>query len=210
MKKQFVCLNIAVVGTGSVVEGYILRYAGVGHEIFAAWKEDCGISVNMGLLALPNVHFCSIEQAAMVADIIVIACAPKDVREIAYWMGDVRGKIIIDATANMRTEDDKQLKTVCAIKAITASGHIVKVFNTRGYEQLLMPIFKDEHVRLVLVGDKKTKEVAKLFTIELGVNRFFDMGGEEAIPLFNEMTRGWWQLKQATLPIKYRQSKLTP
>ena len=190
--RTFASMKIALIGTGEVAEAYALRYAQAGHEVLMAWKEEANTSISPALAEMECISFCSIEDAAAAADLIVIASSPIHVREVAYWMGDVRRKVIIDATSNINAHIDEQVKTVCAIKAITGSQHIVKVFSTRGYEQMLKPMFQHENVQLILVGDsKKAKEVVKILTIDLGVNLFFDMGGNEAIPLFNAMTSAW-------------------
>ena len=160
-------------------------------------KDGDSAGISSELSDYVNLHVCSIEEAAASADLIIIATSPIHVREVAYWLGDVRRKVIIDATANIFAASEEQVRTVCAIKAITGAPHIVKVFSTRGYEQLLKPLFGHDQVQLVLVGDsKKAKEIVKILTINLGVDLFFDMGSSDAIPLFNEMTRGWRMLAQ--------------
>ena len=192
--RTFASINIALIGTGAVAEAYARRYAGAGHVVLMAWKDgEQGVSPE--LAALENIHVCSIEEAALLADMIIIATSPVHVREVAYWLGDVRKKVIIDATANMHVENDGLVTTICAISAITGSPHVVKVFSTRGYEQLLKPLFGHENVQLIMVGDSvKAKEVVKILTIELGVHLFFDMGGNDVRPLFNEMTSAWRKL----------------
>jgi predicted dinucleotide-binding enzyme len=92
----------------------------------------------------------------------------------------------------VHTENDETLKTNCAIKAITGSMHIVKAFNTEGYEQLLKPFFKTGKTQLILVGEsKKAKEITKILASELGINYWYDFGTNENLPLFVEMTRCW-------------------
>jgi 8-hydroxy-5-deazaflavin:NADPH oxidoreductase len=193
--KTFVSMNIAVIGTGTHAETYAARYAVAGHEVFLAWKQDVNARVSRGLKAVDNINVCDIESAAHAADIIVITAAAKDVREVAYWLGDVRGKVIIDASASLLTGFDEQVNTSGAIRAITGSSNIVKVFNTRGYEQLLKPLFGSDATRLILAGDsKKAKEVTKIIYLDAGVNKFVDMGDNDSIPLFDEMTRCWRNL----------------
>ncbi len=193
--KKFVSMNIAVIGTGKIVAAYAIRYALAGHDVFIALKGGDATVVNKILAPYDNIVACSIEDAAAVADLVVIASSPKDVREIAYWLGDVRGKVIIDATANLHTTIDEQVNTAGAIKAITGSQHIVKVFSTRGYERLLKPLFRHERVQLVLAGDsKKAKEIVKILTTDLGVNDFVDLGSDETMPLFDELTKCWRNL----------------
>jgi predicted dinucleotide-binding enzyme len=196
--RTFVSMKVALIGTGEIAERFALQYAAAGHEVLMAWKTgDKGI--NPRLAMLENITVCSIEEAAQNADMIIVATSPADVREVAYWLGDVRGKVIIDATANIPVSQDEQVNTFWAIKAITGSLHIVKVFSTRGYEQLLKPLFKHDRIQLILAGDsRKAKEIVKILTIDLGTNKFFDMGGSEVMPLFNELTAGWRRLAQTS------------
>ena len=195
--KKFVSMNIAVIGTGKIAATYGIRYARAGHDVFIALKggNNTNTELIQSLVLYDNIVVCSIEDAAAVADIIVIASAPGDVREIAYWLGDVRGKVILDATANIHAATDEQVNTYGVIKAITGSQHVVKVFSTRGYEQLLKPLFQKDKIQLILAGDsKKAKEITKILTIDLGVKDFVDLGAEDTIPLFDELTKCWRNL----------------
>jgi hypothetical protein len=195
--RTFVSMKIALIGTGSFAESYARRFLHAGHIVFIAWLESDATGISQELTEYDNLHICTIEEAALVGDLIIIATAPKDVREVAYWLGDVRRKVIIDATSNIHTGIDGKVRTVCAIKSITGAAHIVKVFSTKGYEKLLKPLFGQEHVQLIMVGEsKKAKEITKILSINLGVERFFDMGGSDAIPLFNEMTSVWRKLAE--------------
>jgi hypothetical protein len=193
--KTFVSMNIAIIGVGETAENYAVNFACAGHRVFIGMKDEDKTAKHSSLRALDNVCFCSIEMAADVADMIIIATAPKDVREVAYWLGDVRRKVIIDASANVDAPEEDFVKTCTGIQAITGSPHVIKVFNTKGYEQLLKPIFREHKVELIMVGDsKKAKEVTKIMTVEMGINYCYDFGGNEAIPLFNGMTRCWRNL----------------
>jgi len=193
--RTFVSMKVGLIGTGDVAESYAKRFLRAGHIVLMAWKDGDTTGISPELADYSNLHVCSIEEAAAAADLIVIATSPIHVREVAYWLGDVRRKVIIDATSNIHTGNEDQVKTLCAIKAITAASHIVKVFSTRGYEELLKPLFGHSQVQLVMVGEsKKAKEILKILAINLGVEVFFDMGDSNAIPLFNEMTSGWRKL----------------
>lgn len=196
--KVLASMNIAVIGAGEVGTHYASEFIVNGHNVFMATNDGDHGHVSVGLAARENFTFCSIEAAADVADMVVIATAPRNVREVAYWLGDVRRKVIIDATCNVHAPEEELVKTVCAIKAITGAQHIVKAFNTKGYEHLLAPLFNNLPVDMLLVGDsKKAKEVTKIMSTEIGLNHFYDFGGDEHIPLFNEMTKCWRKLYQA-------------
>lgn len=193
--KTFVSMNIAIIGIGETMESVATRYALAGHEIFVAWKNDAALQLGSFLKHLENVNICSIEEAAYAADVIIIAAEPKDVREIAYWLDDVRGKVIIDASANFATAKLEGLNTVSAIKAITGSPYVVKVFSTRGYQELLKPLFAKDDVHLIIAGDNlKAKEATKILAKDLEIASFIDFGGIDSIPLFDAMTATWRDL----------------
>ena len=201
--KKFVSLNVAVIGDGRVASMHTAALLLAGHEVFLAGKE---VAESLWQYA-DNVHICSIEDAAAVADFIIIATQPKDVREVAYWLGDVRRKVIIDVTANVHTDDPEYINTVGAIAAITGSLHITKVFNTIDYQQLLKPLFGKDKIQLLLVGDsRKAKEITKIIARELGVTHFYDFGDNSTLPLFDEMTRCWRNMVEPA-PALVRQLK---
>lgn len=190
--KTLVSMTIAVIGSGETAEYYTAGFAFAGHKVLLAGKDGAINNIHQSVLQLTNVTECSIEDAASGADLIIIATAPKDVREVSYWLGDVRNKVIIDVTSNVHAPEEELVKTVCGIKAITGSQHIVKAFNTAGYDDILAPLFKRGKTDLMLVGEsRKAKEIAKILATELGLESFYDFGGTEAIELFNEMTRCW-------------------
>ena len=190
--KQFVSMNIAVIGSGETAGDYAGGFAFAGHQVFMATREGDNAVIDPLLENLSNITICSIGDAAAVADLIVIATAPKDVREVAYWLGDIRKKVIIDATANVHASDDELVNTVTGIQAITGSPHVVKVFTSRGYEQVLKPLFRRGVIDVMMAGDsKKAKEVTKIMALEMGMESFYDFGGNDALPLFNAMTKCW-------------------
>ena len=200
-------MNIAIIGMSDVARTYALGFVNAGHEVFLAWKLGDEGCVDPILQIMDQVHFCSIEQASAIADLVIIATARNDVREVSYWLGDVRGKVIIDASSNVVTDANSQVSTVCAIKAITGSQHIVKVFHTKGYEQLLKPLFGSEQTRLILAGDsRKAKEITKILAKELEIIHCSDFGGNDAIPLFNSMTACWRGLVTNNNIVKTRRS----
>lgn len=193
--RTFVSMNIAVIGSGEIAEKYAARFAVAGHEVFMAWKNGTNARINPALSSLEHINFCTIEEASDIADLVIIAASPRDVREVSYWLGDVRRKVIIDATSNVPAAADEHVKTVCAIKAITGSPHIVKVFHTDGYERMLKPLFGGAKIGMLLAGEsKKAKEITKILALELGIRNCHDFGGGESMPLFDEMTRCWRNL----------------
>ena len=195
---MFVSMNIAIIGTGHSGDDYAISFAMTGHEVFMAWKEGDNASKSSNALLLDNVHACSIEEAADIADLIIVTSTPKDVREVAYWLGDARHKVIIDATANLFVPEKEAMTTTYALQSITGSAHVIKIFSTRGYEQILRPLFKGDKVELLLAGEsKKAKEVMKILAPDMGFITYYDLGGSDTIPLFDELAKCWRNLASA-------------
>ena len=194
--KRLVSMDIAIIGNTDIAAFYASKFAQQGHNIYMACCEKNNVIIRN--IPDPNtrISYTSTSDAASNADFIIIATEPIEVREASYWLGDVRKKVIIDVTANVFAQDIDQVKTVCAIKAITGSPHVIKVFHTGGYESILQPLFNGSKVDLLLLSDsKKAKEISKIMAIEIGLKYFYDFGGSDNIPLFNEITKCWRKLK---------------
>ncbi len=199
--KKLVSMNIAIIGNTNAAVMYAIEFANAGHEIFMACCEKNNVKYTNIPEVVEGITFCSISEAAEIADLIIIATQPKDVREAAYWLGDVRRKVIIDVTANVYAPEEELVKTVCAIKSITGSPHVIKVFHTKGYEAILKPLFGGANVEMLLLSDSnKAKEITKIMAVELGISLFYDFGNSENIALFNEITKCWRRLKLEQSP----------
>ena len=194
--KRLVSMDIAIIGNTDIAAFYASKFAQQGHNIYMACCEKNNVIIRN--IPDPNnrISYTSISDAANNADFIIIATVPIEVREAAYWLGDVRKKVIIEVTANVFAQDINQVKTVCAIKAIPGSPHVIKIFYTGGYENILKPLFNGSKVDILLLSDsKKAKEITKIMAIEIGMKYFYDFGGSDNIPLFNEITKCWRKLK---------------
>jgi predicted dinucleotide-binding enzyme len=193
--KKLASMNIAIIGNTDIAVRYAKAFAASDHEVFMATSS--GEIADPGVPDAEGINACTITQAAAIADLIIIATEPKDVREAAYWLEDVRRKVIIDVTSNVMVPEHEKVSTTCAITTITGSAHVVKMFNTAGYTQLLEPLFGNQTPELLILSDSlKGKELAKIMAIEIGLTKFHDFGGTQNIPLFAEMTTAWRALKQ--------------
>ncbi len=186
--RSFVSLSIAIIGNSRLGEALTTAFTACGHIVYRAGT----LSEKTGILTesdeCEGVHYCSIEDAAASADFIMIATSAQDVREVAYWLGDVRRKVIIDLTVNVSESAKDAVNTVGAIKAITGSEHIVKVLSLYKHEEKFTPLFGGQKVQGVLIGDSlKAKEIMKIISRELNVTEFYDFGGSENMGLFDQL-----------------------
>ncbi len=203
--RSYVSLNIAIIGNSRLSHVLATAYTQAGHAVYlaapeSAVKADFGFLVNHERL----LH-CSIEDAAASADFIIICTRANDVREVAYWLGDVRRKVIVDLTANEPDGLKDNMNTVGAIKAITGAEHIVKALSLYAHEHLFAPLFGGQKVQVVLAGDsRKAKEIMKIISRELGIDHFHDFGGGDTLPLFDELCK----CCRSMMKINYEQSKV--
>lgn len=202
--RSFVSLNIAIIGNNRLSHALAAAYTEAGHTIYMA--APSGHVAGDWQLSADRLYYCSIEDAAASADFIIICTRASDVREVAYWLGDVRRKVLIDLTANVAEGIRDNMNTVGAIKAITGSEHIVKVLSLYGHEALFAPLFGGQHVQAVLVGDSlKAKEIMKIISRELGIEYFYDFGGTDTLPLFDELCK----CCRSIMKINYQQRRIT-
>lgn len=189
--KTLVCMNIAIIGEGRNTEALAKRFALVGHEVYIGLKNmNTYISPEL-LGAFENIFLVSVEDAAREADVIVITTPASEVREISYMLNDVRRKTIIDLSSLNFTRS-AYVNTHNVLKAITHCQNLVKCYNSTGYEDLVNPDIQNEAVDIFIAGDsKKSKELVKLLSRDLGFVGCCDFGGSETVTMLDEMSQCW-------------------
>lgn len=177
--KTFVSLNIAIIGSDKTIIPVADELENAGHELFIGYEDD---------LADPTI----IENAAEEADVIILATDTANIRGIAYWLGDVRKKVIIDATNFMASPSSDDTNTLNAIKAITGSANVAKMYSCAGYRHVLDMFIKKMEIDMFVAGDSaKAKEVVKILASDMGFRYCHDFGNSNTIPLLEEMVRCW-------------------
>lgn len=183
--KTFASINIAVIGDGKVGEVLAKGLAIADHNIFIGIKEEYTSIHEDFFTEFDNVALTSIDYAAAVADIIIIATPANQVREAAYLLDDVRHKVIVDMSG-FNSKDDMSLHTANAIHAITYSPNVVKCYGENGYMSLRNLFRVKSRDEIYVAGDsKKSKEIVKLLMRDIGFNKVVDLGGNENIALLD-------------------------
>lgn len=205
--KTFVSMNIAIVGKGKYCEALAAGLAKAGHNVFIATRSEYDEVSDELLARYSRICPASVEYAGAIADVIILATPADEVREMAYFLEDVRQKVIIDLTGLNLTRYSNYINTHAAIKAITGSQHVVKCYNKTGYENLIVSE-ADNAADMIIVGDsKKAKALTKLLAKDLRFNSCHDFGGDDLIPALDQMANDWQNLSfSAKVPgsIAYR------
>lgn len=186
--RNFVCLNIAIIGNGPRVALFAEQLAREGHTVFIGLNEDEDDDVLVDS-ELDNIFFENIEDASAQADVIYMAVPADRIREVAYMMGDVRDKVIIDASANIDPKPEHYVATLKAAIAITGAEDMVKSY-------FLAPEFDAREAGDIFFAgnSKKAKSVAMLLANSLGFKNTYDFGDIDTVPLLEDMARCWYNL----------------
>lgn len=186
--KAFASINIAVIGNGKMASLLAQGLSLAGHEVLIGIREDQSIQLDFVAAEFSNISVTTMEDAAVQADLIIMATNPSEVREAAYLLNDVRKKVIIDVAYMNYSDQERYLNTLSAITSITGSQLVVKCFNAAGFELLPKVVRKDNAINMFVAGDnKKAKEIARLVARDLGYADCHDFGGSDSAPLLDEM-----------------------
>lgn len=187
-------MNIAIIGSGNVGGALAQQWIKAGHNVligaqFPLSEKNISLATKIG-----EDRFAVIENAVKQCEVILIATPPTAIFEVIEQLGDVSGKVIIDATnAVMKTPEP--YKTVYQALADKTNAEIVKCFNTTGFENMLNPIYKSEAIDMFMAGDsEKAKEVVKKLALDCGFGSCIDFGKSEKVELLEKFALSWINL----------------
>lgn len=161
-------MKIAIIGTGNVGSALGKLWAGHGHDVFFGMRDPSKGPPERGA------KHGTLAQAADFADVIVLATPWDATGQAIAALGNVAGKIVVDATNPLKPDlsglsvggNDSAGESV----ARWARGaRVVKCFNTVGAQGYATPAFRDQIASMFLCGnDVDAKDVVKKLGEDLG------------------------------------------
>lgn len=152
--------TIAVIGTGNVGAALGPEFADLGHVvIYGSRNPDSEKVVALVARTGPGARATEPRDAASGADIVVLAVPGMLVKEVVTDLGDLAGKILVDATNPLERRDDGKLdigidgSNAEIIQAAAPGADVVKAFNTLGWRTMIDPASTGGPVSIPLVGD---------------------------------------------------------
>lgn len=128
------------------------------------------------------------------SEVVLIATPPTAILDILEQMGNVSGKVIIDAT-NSVMKSPEPYKTVYHCLADKTPAEIVKCFNSTGFENMRNPIYNGEAIDMFMAGDsEKAKSVATVLSTEAGFGSCIDFGKSDKVELLEKFALSWINL----------------
>jgi len=186
-------MNIAIIGTGNVGGALATRWAAAGHTIFLG-VQDTQQFKGKELLQNPKTSVHGIGEAVAQSEVVLIATPPHVIADIVAVMGDLHGKVIIDATNSVRTTPENY-PTVYHFLCDRTQAFVVKCFNTTGFENMLDPVYDGKGIDMFMAGDnEKAKEVAKQLAFDCGFEHCYDFGKGDKVQLLEQFALSWINL----------------
>jgi 8-hydroxy-5-deazaflavin:NADPH oxidoreductase len=186
-------MNIAIIGTGNVGGALATNWSKKGHSINLG-VQDVNNFKGQYLLENAKTNVYSISEAVTQSDVMLIATPPTAIFDILELMGDISGKIVIDAT-NVVMKSPEPYKTVYHALADKTNADIVKCFNSTGFENMLNPNYNGEAIDMFMAGDsEKAKAVALQLSIDAGFGSCMDFGKSDKVELLEKFALSWINL----------------
>jgi predicted dinucleotide-binding enzyme len=187
-------MKIAIIGSGNVGGALAQGWARAGHEItFGVRNQDEFKGNRLG--EIKNISAAPIPEAVKKSDVVVVAAVPQATKSIAESMGDLSGKMLVDAMNSVRAKPEPFSNTTEAFMKLTNCRDIVKCFNTTGAENMGNPLYKGVGLDMFYAGDsEKAKKVAEQLAKDLGFESVYNFGGSDKFNLLEQFALGWINL----------------
>lgn len=166
-------MHIAIIGAGRVGATLGRRWVGAGHQVsFGVRTPDDPRHAELSVLA--GIDVTGIAAATVAADVVVLATPYGAVEDALDAAGDLRGKVVVDAT-NPIAEGMAGLllgTTTSGAEQVAAhvpGAHVVKAFNTTGAGNMADPGYPGGAIVMPVAGDDdEAKAVVMGLASDLG------------------------------------------
>ena len=186
-------MKIAIIGHGNVGGALAKNWAKAGHQIIIGARNVNDDKVQQ-LAKLENFSATDIENAAQESDVILVATPAHIAVDLAKQLGQLPGKVIIDATNAVRQKPEPYKTAFHALQDITGA-ELAKCFNTTGFENMKNPVYQGEGIDLFVAGSSaKAKEVSMQLAKDAGFGSCYDFGGDDRVELLEQFALAWINL----------------
>lgn len=189
-------MKITIIGSGNVGTALASGLVRAGHSVqFGVRDITSAKSITAGTRAA-GVPLLPVDQACRDAEVIIVTTPPEAVPAMVSQLGNVSGKVIMDATNSVRTRPEPYATAYHALKALLKTESVVKCFNTTGFENMQNPVYPGfGGIDMFCAGnDKPSKEMARRLALDIGFGACWDFGGDDKVELLEEFALSWINL----------------
>lgn len=189
-------MNMAIIGSGNVGSALASGLHKAGHTVSFGVRNPASAKSEKAATLVTGVAFSTVREACAGADVIILTTPPEAVLALAPELGDVRKKVLIDATNSIRTRPEPYATAFHALKAITHSERVVKCFNSTGFENMANPVYPGfGGIDMFCAGnDAESKKVAQQLAADIGFGACWDFGGDDKVELLEKFALSWINL----------------
>lgn len=188
-------MKIAIIGAGNVGGALAAGWAKAGHEVILGVRNLDDSEIKALVAANKNMSAKSVSEAAKEAEVILVSVPVAAIKDVAKLLGEVKNKIIIDATNSVFQKPEPYAHGVEAFKALTKCEDVVKCFNSTGFENMANPKYGDTGIDMFVAGSsQKGKTIAQQLAKDLGFAECYDFGGDDKIALLEQFALAWINL----------------
>jgi predicted dinucleotide-binding enzyme len=162
-------MKITIIGAGNVGGALALGWAKAGHQVILGVRNLDDSEIKALVAANKNISAKSVTDAAKEAEVILVSVPVAAIKDVAKALGEVKSKIIIDATNSVFQKPEPYAHGVEAFKALTKCEDVVKCFNSTGFENMANPQYGGEAATMFFAGDHAgAKRIAAQLARDLG------------------------------------------
>jgi NADPH-dependent F420 reductase len=172
-------MHIAVLGAGNVGGTLGRRWARAEHDVTFGVRNLADGRVQALVHEIgPNAKATTVAEAANRAAVVVLTVPWESAQEALRAAGDLAEKILVDATNPLlMTPEGLQQglvigHTTSAAEQIAqwaVGAHVVKAFNTTGWQNMADPLYGSQGLTMLLCGDQaESKTVVAVLAKQLG------------------------------------------
>ncbi len=188
-------MKIAIIGAGKVGGALASGWATAGHSVILGVRNPGDSEVQALVAANHNLSANTVTAAAQEAEVILVSVPVGALTEVAKSLGEVKNKIIIDATNSLFQKPEPYAHGVEAFKALTQCQDVVKCFNSTGFENMANPKYGDTGIDMFVAGSSvRGKQAAAQLARDLGFAECHDFGGDDKIQLLENFALAWINL----------------
>lgn len=188
-------MKIAIIGSGNVGGALAQKWVKAGHTVLIGAQlplseKNLRLATQIGEDRFTNIAF-----AVRQCEVVLIATPPAAVFDVIEQMGDVSGKILIDATNAVRQKPAPFETVYHALADKTRARGVVKCFNSTGFENMLNPVYGGEKIDMFMAGDSdEAKTIAEQLALDAGFGACWDFGKADKVLLLEQFALAWINL----------------
>ncbi len=187
-------MKIAIIGAGRVGSSLARAFNRNGHDVLFGVRDPAKISTL--LVEIGGGHALTPYEAAQQGDMVVITVPWPAVREVIPILGNLAGKIVIDATNRFASQPGDGASAAADIAALASGARVIKAFNTMGAETMDAPVIGGERLTAFICGDDADAKARVMHLAEECGMDALDAGGlvnasytEMIVPLWVNLSR---------------------